>query len=65
MNDGELLKTHLFVENELHKASISRNLKRQMLHLGGDAVGAEESDGESYRAEEKNEQRGRRIRGIY
>ena len=34
MNDGELLKTHLFVENELHKASISRNLKRQMLHLG-------------------------------
>ena len=34
MNDGELLKSHLFVENELHKASILRNLKRQMLHLG-------------------------------
>ena len=33
MNDGELLKSHLFVENELHKASILRNLKRQMLHL--------------------------------
>lgn len=34
MNDGELLKTHLFIENEMHKASILRNLRRQMLHLG-------------------------------
>ena len=34
MNDGELLKSHLFIENEMHKASILRNLRRQMLHLG-------------------------------
>jgi hypothetical protein len=33
-NDGNLLKKHLQIENELHRQSIARNLKRQLLHLG-------------------------------